>query len=73
MLTLCSKIRIGGAEFGGVHEVVVKRSIYELAATASIKVPVTAVFGAEGGVETPGRVGGAPDRGGRGGWAVVRG
>lgn len=48
MLTLCSKIRIGGAEFGGVHEVVVKRSIYELAATASIKVPVTAVLRQKG-------------------------
>lgn len=44
MLVLCSKIRIAGVEFSGVHEVTVKRSIHELGATASIKVPVTAVL-----------------------------
>lgn len=44
MFVLCSKITIGGKTFGGVHEVTVKRSIYELAATASIKVPVSAVL-----------------------------
>ena len=44
MFTLCSEITIGGKRFGGVHDVRIKRSIYELAATATIKVPVTAVL-----------------------------
>lgn len=48
MLVLCSKISIAGAELGGVNEVVVKRSIHELAATATIKVPVTAVLRQKG-------------------------
>ena len=44
MLTLTSEITIGGKKFGGVHDVRIKRSIYELAATATVKVPVTAVL-----------------------------
>lgn len=44
MFTLCSEITIGGKRFGGVHDVRIKRSIYELAATATVKVPVTAVL-----------------------------
>ena len=44
MFILCSKITIGGKTFSGVHEVTVKRSIYEMGATASIKVPVSAVL-----------------------------
>jgi hypothetical protein len=44
MKTLGSNITIGGMRFGGVHEVNVKRSIFDLAATATIKVPVTAVL-----------------------------
>ena len=44
MFTLSSEITIGGKKFGGVHDVRIKRSIYELAATATVKVPVTAVL-----------------------------
>lgn len=44
MFILCSKITIGGKSFSGVHEVNVKRSIFEIGATASVKVPVTAVL-----------------------------
>lgn len=44
MLTLNSEIVIGGKRFGGVHEVTVKRSVYEPGATATIRVPVTAVL-----------------------------
>lgn len=44
MFTLTSEITIGGKRFGGVHDVRIKRSIYELAATATVKVPVTAVL-----------------------------
>lgn len=44
----CSKITIGGKTFGGVHDVNVKRSIFELAATAAVKVPVTAVLRQQG-------------------------
>ena len=32
MFTLSSEITIGGKKFGGVHDVRIKRSIYELAA-----------------------------------------
>lgn len=48
MFALCSNIQIGGKRFGGVHNVEIKRSIYELAATATIKVPVTAVLQMKG-------------------------
>lgn len=44
MFVLNSDITVAGKHFGGVHEVVVKRSIHTLAATALIKVPVTAVL-----------------------------
>lgn len=44
MFTLCSEITIGGKRFGGVHDVRIRRSIYDLAATATVKVPVTAVL-----------------------------
>lgn len=54
MLVLGSHITVGGVSFGGVHEVKVKRSIHELGATASIKVPVTAVLSYAG--EPPARI-----------------
>ena len=44
MFILCSEIRIGNVSFKSVHDVRIKRSIYSLAATAVIKVPVTAVL-----------------------------
>lgn len=44
MYELCSNIKIGGKQFGGVNNVQIKRSIYTLAATATVKVPVTAVL-----------------------------
>lgn len=48
MFVLCSKITIGGKSFSGVNEVQIKRSIHELAATATVKVPVTAVLMRQG-------------------------
>ena len=48
MYTFCSKIEIGGKIFGGVNNVRIKRSIHELGATATIKVPVTAVLKQQG-------------------------
>lgn len=45
---LCSKIKIGGKTFAGVHEVEVKRSVFEIGATATVKVPVTAVLRMQG-------------------------
>lgn len=44
MFRLCSKIEVGGKKFEGVNSVSIKRSIYDLASTATIKVPVTAVL-----------------------------
>lgn len=44
MFSLCSEITINGQHFGGVNNVTIKRSVYDLAATATIKVPVTAVL-----------------------------
>lgn len=44
MFVLCSEIRIGSVTFRTVHDVQIKRSIYNLGATAVIKVPVTAVL-----------------------------
>lgn len=44
MFVLCSEIKIGSVSFRSVHDVHIKRSIYNLAATAVIKVPVTAVL-----------------------------
>lgn len=48
MFALCSNISVGGKAFGGIHEVVVKRSVFEIGATATIKVPVTAVMKQKG-------------------------
>jgi hypothetical protein len=48
LYVLCSKIEIGGMKFEGVHDVAIERSIYKLGATATIKVPVTAVLKYEG-------------------------
>lgn len=47
MFILCSKITIGDKSFTGVSDVKIKRSIHELGATATIKVPVTAVLHSE--------------------------
>lgn len=44
MYELCSKIEIEGKQFDGVNDVQIKRSVYELAATAIVKVPVTAIL-----------------------------
>lgn len=44
MFILSSVINIGGKSFTGVNEVKIKRSIHSLGATATIKVPVTAVL-----------------------------
>lgn len=44
MFVLCCDIKIGSVSFGSVHNVKIKRSLYDLAATATIKVPVTAVL-----------------------------
>jgi hypothetical protein len=44
MFVLCSHIRIGNVSFDSVNEVRIKRSIYNLAVTALIKLPVTAVL-----------------------------
>lgn len=44
MFVLCCEIKIGSVTFNSVHDVQIKRSIYNLAATAIIKVPVTAVL-----------------------------
>lgn len=48
MFVLTSEITIGSVTFKSVHDVQIKRSIYSLAATAVIKVPVTAVLKHEG-------------------------
>lgn len=48
MYALCSRISIGGKAFDGVHEVVVKRSVFEIGSTATVKVPVTAVLKQKG-------------------------
>lgn len=44
MFVLCCEIKIGSVAFKSVHDVQIKRSIYNLAAIAVIKVPVTAVL-----------------------------
>lgn len=44
MFVLCCEIKIGSVTFKSVHDVQIKRSIYNLAATAVIKVPVTAIL-----------------------------
>ena len=48
MFVLTSEISIGSVTFKSVHDVQIKRSIYSLAATAVVKVPVTAVLKHEG-------------------------
>ena len=48
MFVLTSEITIGSVTFKSVHDVQIKRSIYSLAATAIVKVPVTAVLKHEG-------------------------
>lgn len=54
MFTLYSDITIGGRSFTGVNDVKIKRSVRELGATATIRVPVTAVLRQQG--EPPARV-----------------
>lgn len=44
MFVLCCDITIGSVSFQSVHEVLIKRSVHNLAATAVVKVPVTAVL-----------------------------
>lgn len=44
MFVLCCGIKIGSTSFRSVHDVQIKRSIYNLGATATVKVPVTAVL-----------------------------
>lgn len=44
MFVLCCDIKIGSVSFKSVHDVRIKRSLYDLAATAVVKVPVTAVL-----------------------------
>lgn len=44
MFVLCCEIKIGSVSFKSVHNVTIKRSLYDLAATAVIQVPVTAVL-----------------------------
>lgn len=48
MFILGSNIQIGDKRFDGVHDVSIKRSIFEIGATATIKVPVTAVLRQQG-------------------------
>lgn len=44
MFVLCCEIKVGGVSFKSVHDVEIKRSLYNLAGVAVIKVPVTAVL-----------------------------
>ncbi|MFI3322086.1 MAG: hypothetical protein R3Y50_06130 [Rikenellaceae bacterium] len=44
MFALCCEIKIGSVAFKSVHDVKIKRSLYSLAATAVIKLPVTALL-----------------------------
>ena len=44
MFALCCEIKIGSVSFKSVHDVKIKRSLYDLMATATIKVPVTAAL-----------------------------
>lgn len=44
MFVLCCDIKIKNVDFKSVHDVQIKRSIYNLGATAIIKVPVTSVL-----------------------------
>lgn len=48
MYTLCSKITIGHKNFAGINEVRVSRSVHAIGATATIKVPASAVLRQEG-------------------------
>lgn len=44
MFVMCCDIKIGSVSFKAVNDVLIKRSVYNLAATAVIKIPVTAVL-----------------------------
>ena len=44
MFVLSCEIKIGGVSFKSVNEVRISRSLYSLSATATVKVPVTAVL-----------------------------
>lgn len=44
MYILCCQIKIGNISFKSVHDVQIKRSVYNLSSTAVIKIPVTAVL-----------------------------
>lgn len=52
MFALCCKITIGSVTFTSVNDVHIKRSIYTLAATAIVKVPVTALLKQSGDAPT---------------------
>ncbi len=54
MFALCCEIMIGSVTFKSVHDVKIKRSLYNLASTAVIKIPVTAVLKHSG--EPPTRI-----------------
>lgn len=45
---LCCKIKIGANTFTGIREINISRSIYKIAATAVLKLPVTAMLKQEG-------------------------
>lgn len=44
MFVMCCHIKIGGVSFKAVNDILIKRSVYNLAATAMIRIPVTAVL-----------------------------
>lgn len=44
MFVMCCHIKIGGVSFKAVNDILIKRSVYNLAATAVIRIPVTAVL-----------------------------
>ncbi len=44
MFVLCSDVTIAGYRFSAINAVTINRSIYELGATATLKVPVTALL-----------------------------
>ena len=48
MFALCCKIKIGDSSFTSVREIHISRSIYKIAATAVLKLPVTAMLKQEG-------------------------
>lgn len=48
LFILCNEITIGGKRFHGLNHVKIKHSVHDLAATATIKIPVTAVLKQKG-------------------------